>query len=48
MTSYLLSQLDAMYGTVGLTDTQLLAVNASGGRDKHTVEISEPYNITTS
>ena len=47
MTSYLLSQLDAMYGTVGLTDTQLLAVNASGGRDKHLVEISEPYNITT-
>lgn len=45
--SYTLAQLDAMYGTVGLTDAQLQSVTASGGRDKHLVEITEPYNIDT-
>lgn len=43
--SYTLAQLDAMFGTVGLTDAQLQSVEASGGRDKHIVEITEPYNI---
>lgn len=45
--SYTLSQLDAMFGEVGLTDAQAQAVAASGGRDKHIVEITEPYNIDT-
>lgn len=36
-----------MYGSVGLTEAQQQAVDASGGRDKHLVEISEPYNIDT-
>ena len=43
--TYTLSQLDQMYGTVGLTAAQQQAVDASGGRDNHLVEISEPYNI---
>lgn len=45
--SYTLAQLDAIYGTVGLTDAQRNAVEASGGREKQQVEISEPYNIDT-
>ncbi|PTT75407.1 hypothetical protein DBR42_29005, partial [Pelomonas sp. HMWF004] len=45
--SYTLAQLDALFGTVGLTDAQNQAVAASGGRDKHLVEISEPFNIDT-
>lgn len=44
---YTLAQLDALYGTVGLTAAQQQAVDASGGRDKHLVEITEPYNIDT-
>jgi TonB-dependent receptor len=47
ITSYTLAQLDALYGTVGLTAAQQESVNASGGRDKHLVEITEPYNIDT-
>ncbi len=47
LVTYTLAQLDALYGTVGLTDAQLQAVTASGGRDKHLVEITEPYNIDT-
>lgn len=43
--TYTLAQLDAIYGTIGLTDAQQQAVNASGGRDKHLVEITEPINI---
>lgn len=42
---YTLAQLDALYGEVGLTDAQLQSVTASGGRDQHRVEITEPYNI---
>jgi TonB-dependent receptor len=46
-----LAQLDELYGTnaglVGLTDAQQLAVTASGGRDKHLVQVSSPYNIDT-
>lgn len=45
--SYTLAQLDAMYGTIGLTDAQNQAVTASGGRDRHLVEIVEPYNVDT-
>ncbi len=45
-TTYTLSQLDQMYGFVGLTPAQQQAVEASGGRDSHLVEITEPYNIT--
>ena len=45
--TYSLAQLDALYGTVGLTEAQLQSVTASGGRDKHLVEITEPYNIDT-
>jgi hypothetical protein len=30
---------------VGLTAAQQVAVEASGGRDKHLVEVTEPYNI---
>jgi TonB-dependent receptor len=44
---YTLAQLDALYGTLGLTDAQAQAVAASGGRDKHLIEITEPYNIDT-
>ena len=47
LTTYTLAQLDALYGTIGLTDAQQQAVNASGGRDKHLVEITEPFNIDT-
>jgi TonB-dependent receptor len=50
VTSYTLAQLDALYGNgqqIGLTDAQAQAVAASGGRDKHIVEITEPYNIDT-
>ncbi|WP_426161937.1 TonB-dependent receptor [Pseudoduganella sp. R-34] len=43
--TYSLAQLDQMFGTVGLTEAQQQAVTASGGRDKHLVEITEPYNI---
>ena len=42
---YTLAQLDQIYGTIGLTDAQLQAVNASGGRASHLVEITAPYNI---
>jgi TonB-dependent receptor len=45
ITTYSLAQLDQMFGTVGLTEAQQQAVSASGGRDKHLVEITEPYNI---
>jgi TonB-dependent receptor len=45
--SYTLAQLDALYGAVGLTAAQQQSVDASGGRDKHLVEITEPYNIDT-
>jgi len=45
LATYTLSQLNTMYGTVGLTDAQQQSVAASGGPDKHLVEISEPYNI---
>ncbi|MCY4744685.1 TonB-dependent receptor [Pelomonas sp. UHG3] len=44
--SYTLAQLDALYGTVGLTDAQNQSVLASGGRDRHLVEITEPFNIS--
>jgi TonB-dependent receptor len=47
ITTYSLAQLDQMFGTVGLTEAQTQSVNASGGRDKHLVEITEPYNIDT-
>ncbi|MBI3729291.1 MAG: TonB-dependent receptor [Burkholderiales bacterium] len=47
ISTYTLSQLDAMFGTVGLTAAQQQSVDASGGRDKHLVEITEPYNIDT-
>ncbi len=47
ITTYTLAQLDAIYGTVGLTPAQQQSVDASGGRDKHLVEITEPYNLTT-
>lgn len=42
---YTLGQLDGIYGTIGLTDAQQQSVTASGGRDKHLVEVTEPYNI---
>jgi len=47
LATYTLAQLDAMYGAVGLTDAQNQSVLASGGRDRHLVEITEPYNIDT-
>jgi TonB-dependent receptor len=47
ITTYSLAQLDQMFGTIGLTAAQQQAVDASGGRDKHLVEITEPYNIDT-
>ncbi len=46
-TQYTLAQLDAMFGTIGLTAAQQVAVEASGGRDKHLIEITEPFNIDT-
>jgi TonB-dependent receptor len=45
--TYTLAQLDQMYGTVNLSDAQLISVATSGGRDKHTVEIVEPYNLSS-
>ena len=45
ITTYTLAQLDRMFGTVPLSDAQLVSVATSGGRDKHTVEIVEPYNL---
>ena len=42
---YSLAQLNQIYGTVGLTAAQQQSVDASGGPDKHLVEITEPYNI---
>ncbi|MFS2027422.1 TonB-dependent receptor [Massilia sp. CT11-137] len=42
---YTLSDLDKIYGTVGLTDAQQAAVDAAGGRDKKHVIITEPYMI---
>jgi TonB-dependent receptor len=45
--SHTLAELDDLYGTIGLTAAQQQAVDASGGRDKHLVEITEPYNIDT-
>jgi len=47
ISTYTLAQLDGMFGTIGLTPAQQESVNASGGRDKHLVEITEPYNIDT-
>jgi TonB-dependent receptor len=47
ITTYTLAQLDAIYGTIGLTSAQQIAVDAAGGRDKKLVEITEPYNIDT-
>lgn len=47
ITTYSLAELDAKFGTVGLTDAQQVAVAASGGRASHLVEITEPYNIDT-
>ncbi|MVW60758.1 TonB-dependent receptor [Massilia sp. NEAU-DD11] len=44
---YSLAQLNQIYGTVGLTAAQQQSVDASGGPDKHLVEITEPYNIAT-
>ncbi|WBS05255.1 TonB-dependent receptor [Pseudoduganella sp. SL102] len=44
---YTLSELDALYGEIGLTDAQQQAVTASGGRANHLVEVTEPYNIDT-
>lgn len=47
---YTLAQLDALYGNggvVGLTAAQEASVVASGGRDKHLVELSSPLNIDT-
>jgi len=47
VSTYSLADLDAKYGTIGLTDAQTQAVDASGGRERHLVEITEPYNIDT-
>jgi TonB-dependent receptor len=44
---YTLSQLDQIYGTVGLTGAQQVAVDAAGGRDQKHVLITEPYMIDT-
>jgi TonB-dependent receptor len=44
---YTLSQLDQIYGTVGLTNAQQVAVDAAGGRDQKHVLITEPYMIDT-
>ncbi|MET0982997.1 MAG: TonB-dependent receptor [Telluria sp.] len=49
-TSLTLAQLDALYGSgveIGLTEAQQAAVLASGGRDRHLVELSSPLNIDT-
>jgi TonB-dependent receptor len=45
LTVYTLAQLDALYGTFALSPAQQQSVDASGGRDKHLVEITEPYNL---
>lgn len=49
--TFSLAQLDQMYGrngaVIGLTTAQQESVNASGGRDKHLVEVRSPYNIDT-
>ena len=42
---YTLAQLDALYGFQNLTDAQNGVVTASGGRDKHLVEVTEPISI---
>ena len=45
-----LAQLDALYGNgteIGLTAAQQAAVDASGGRDRHLVELETPINIDT-
>jgi TonB-dependent receptor len=47
LVDYTLSQLDQIYGTVGLTDAQQAAVDAAGGRDQKHVIITEPYDINT-
>jgi outer membrane receptor protein involved in Fe transport len=47
ISTYTLAELDALYGTFGLTPAQQQSVDASGGRDKHMVEITEPFNIDT-
>jgi TonB-dependent receptor len=49
-TTYTLAQLDALYGNgsmLGLTDAQMQSVIASGGRDRHLVEVRSPVNIDT-
>jgi TonB-dependent receptor len=49
-TLYTLAELDALYGNgseLGLTAAQQAAVLASGGRDKHLVELVSPINIDT-
>jgi outer membrane receptor protein involved in Fe transport len=47
ISTYTQAELDALYGTFGLTPAQQQSVDASGGRDKHMVEITEPFNIDT-
>ncbi len=47
LVDYTLSQLDQIYGTVGLTGAQQAAVDAAGGRDLKHVIITEPYMINT-
>jgi TonB-dependent receptor len=47
LVDYTLAQLDQIYGTVGLTAAQQVAVDAAGGRDQKHVIITEPYNIDT-
>jgi TonB-dependent receptor len=45
--TYTIAQLKQMFPTFGLTDAQQVAVTASGGDDKHFVDITEPFNIDT-
>ena len=47
LVDYTLTQLDQIYGTVGLTSAQQAAVDAAGGRDFKHVIITEPYMINT-
>jgi TonB-dependent receptor len=47
LVDYTLAQLDQIYGTVGLTAAQQVAVDAAGGRDQKHVIITEPYDINT-
>lgn len=42
-----LSALDAQFGLINLTAAQQGSVDASGGRDKHMVDLTEPINIDT-